>query len=128
MPPADGTYAVLDTNALLLPFTDGTDLQEELLRLVGSHRLVVPSSIHQELQGLAEGTDAAIARHARAALLFMERCRVEPTGLPGDDGILEVARRLSAVVVSNDKNVRSEARRSGLKAIGSRGKGRLDFL
>lgn len=122
------TPAVLDTNVLLLPFTHGTDIQEELMRLVGTVQLIVPSSIAQELGGLAEGKDAATSRHARAALRFMDRCRIEPTGLPGDDGILEVARRMGGVVVTNDRKVRKEARRSGLKTVGSRGHGRLGFL
>lgn len=120
----DGTYAVLDTNALLLPFTDGTNLEDELLRLLGAVRMVVPSSIVQELQGLAGG-DSKAARAAKAALRYLDRCRVEPTGLPGDDGVLDVARRLGGAVVSNDRNLRGEAKRSGLTVVAPRGKGRL---
>lgn len=121
----DGQYAVLDTNALLLPFTDGTDVERELERLLGAVRMVVPSSIVQEVNGLAGSGNGQAARAAKAAIRFLDRCRVEPTGLPGDDGVLEVARRLQAVVVSNDRKVRQEARRSGLTVVSSRGKGRL---
>lgn len=123
----EGVHAVLDTNALLLPFTDGTDLEDELQRLVGAVRLVVPSSIVQEVQGLAAGQSNA-ARAAKAAVRFLTRCRVEPTGLPGDDGVLDVARRLGAVVVTNDRNVGQEARRSGLQVVRPRGKGRLGLM
>lgn len=117
-------HAVLDTNALLLPFTDGTDLEEELVRILGAVRLVVPSSVVDELRGLADG-DGKPAQAAGAALRFLQRCRVEPTGLPGDDGLLETARRLGAVVVTNDRAVQQEARRSGLTVVASRGEGRL---
>ncbi len=123
----DGTYAVLDTNALLLPFTDGTDVEAELERLLGAVRIVVPSSVVQELNGLANDGDGKAAQAAKAATRLLQRFRVEPTGLPGDDGVLETARRLEARVVSNDRNVRQEAKRSGLEVIASRGRGRLGF-
>ncbi len=117
-------HAVLDTNALLLPFTDGTDLEAELVRILGAARLVVPSSVVDELNGLADGQGKP-AQAAGAALRFLARCRVEPTGLPGDDGLLEIARRLGAVVVTNDRAVQQEARRSGLAVVASRGTDRL---
>ncbi len=121
-------YAVLDTNALLLPFTDKTDIGTELEGLVGAVRMVVPSSIVQELEGLTKKGNTPEARAARAAMTYLKRCRVEPTGLPGDDGILEVGRRLGGVVVTNDKKLQREAKRSGLKVAASRGHGRLHLL
>ena len=117
---------VLDTNALLLPFTDGTDLQNELEGLVGAHDLILPSSVVGELKMLAQGASAA-SRHAKAALRLAQRARTEPTGLAGDDGILDVARRLRAVVVTNDRNLQSEAAKSGLQVVIAREKGRLAF-
>jgi rRNA-processing protein FCF1 len=121
----DGQYAVIDTNALLLPFTDGTDIEKELERLFGPVQMVVPSSIAQELHGLAGGGNAKAPRAAKAAVKLMQRFHIEQTPLKGDDGVLEVARRLKAVVVTNDRKVRQEAHRSGLKVASSRGKGRL---
>lgn len=120
------TVAVLDTNALLLPFTQNIDVGQELERLLGAVEMVVPSSIVQELQGLASGSDAT-SRAAKGALRYLDRCRVEPTQLPGDDGILDVARRSHGVVVSNDKKLRAEAKRSGLQIVGARGRDRLGF-
>lgn len=122
--PRAATDVVLDTNGLLLPFTDGTDLEEELARLVGSHETVVPVSVAEELAGLREGGGGR-ARAASAALQLLERCRMEPTDLPGDDGVLDVARRLGAVVVTNDRVLQQECRRSGLRVLRSQGRGRL---
>ncbi len=115
---------VLDTNALLLPFTDQTDLEGELTALLGAVAFVVPGSVEQELATLGAG-DGATARAARAAQRWIERCRIEPTELPGDDGLLEVSRRLGAVVVTNDRRLQGEAQRSGLTVVSSRGPGRL---
>ncbi len=115
---------VLDTNALLLPFTDGTDVEEELVCLLGAIDLVVPEPVVQELTTLADG-GGATARASRAAQRWMARCRIEATPLPGDDGLLDVARRLGAAVVTNDRRLQLEALRSGLTVVASRGAGRL---
>lgn len=115
---------VLDTNAVLLPFTDGTDLHEELARLLGTVDLVVPTSVLPELEALRQG-EGATAQAAQAAQRWLRRCRIEPTDLPGDDGVLDVARRLDAPVVTNDRRLARECRRSGIRVVRSRGHGRL---
>jgi uncharacterized protein len=115
---------VVDTNALLLPFTEGTDVMGELERLVGRVELVVPSSILGELRRLAENRGEA-GNAARSALRLAQRFRQEPTGLAGDDGLLDVARRLKAVVLTNDRKVQQEAATSGLQVVVAREKGRL---
>lgn len=127
--PGGGTKkaVVLDTNALLLPFLDGIDLEERLLELLGPVRLVVPESVRHELEGLQRGTGATAAA-ARAAGRFLARCIIEATDLPGDDGLLDVARRMRAVVLTNDRRLQAEARRSGLAVVAPRGKGRLHRL
>jgi hypothetical protein len=115
---------VLDTNGILLPFTEGTDLEGELTGLVGAHTLHVPTSVVGELKRLAEGKGET-GRAAKMALRYAERCKSEPTGLMGDDGILEVARRLGAAVLTNDRKLQSECVRSGLRVVVGREKGRL---
>ena len=108
---------VFDTNALFLPFTDGTDLDRELERLLGATTWIVPSSVVGELKHLARG-DSNAARIAKTALKLVEkRAKVESTGLAGDDGLLEVARRLKATVVTNDRRIQEEAARSGLRVL-----------
>lgn len=118
------TIVVFDTNALLLPFTEGTNLESELERLLGSVEWVIPSSILGELKMLANG-EGTLARNAKAALKLAQRCRVESTALPGDDGLLEVARKLKGVLVSNDRAIQAEAATSKLQVVVAREKGRL---
>jgi uncharacterized protein len=115
---------VFDTNALLLPVLDGTDLRAELERLVGATEWLVPQSVHAELERLATGRDAT-ARAARTALALIRQVRIEATELPGDDGVLDVARRAHALVVSNDRRLVAECAKSGLQVASSRGKGKL---
>jgi len=115
---------VLDTNGILLQFTEGTDLEGELTGLLGAHTLHVPTSVVGELKRLAEG-HGETGRAAKMALTYAKRAKSEPTGLMGDDGILEVARRLGASVLTNDRKLQAECVRSGLQVIVGREKGRL---
>lgn len=118
------TFVVIDTNALLLPFTDGTDLEGGLEALVGAHERVVPAPVMEELARLAS-EEGMRGQAAKGALRLAARARIEATHLPGDDGVLEVARRLAAVVVTNDRALQQECARSGLRCVASRGHGRL---
>lgn len=110
---------VLDTNAILLPFTQGTRLEEPLAELLGAYELHLPTSVLPELQRLSQN-QGATGRAAKLALKLAERCVREPTGLMGDDGILEVARRLGAVVFTNDRKLQAEAAKSGLRVLVAR--------
>lgn len=118
---------VLDTNAILLPFTQGTRLEELLDEFLGTHTMHVPTSVISELKNLMKN-QGELGRAAKMALKLSERCKPEPTGRMGDDGILEVARRLGALVVTNDRKLQAECQKSGLQVIVAREKGRLAFL
>lgn len=111
---------VLDTNALLLPFLDGIDLLGALEALLGPVRPVVPAPVAEELRRLAAG-DGRTARAARAAAdHLLPRCEAASATLPGDDGVLEVARRLRAAVLTNDRRLQQECRRAGLTVVAPR--------
>ncbi len=121
------TPVILDTNAILMPFTEGTRLEELLDAVLPAHTLHVPTSVVSELKNLMKNR-GELGRAAKMALKFSERCKPEPTGRMGDDGILEVARRLGGVVVTNDKLLQTECQKSGLQVLVAREKGRLAFL
>ncbi len=110
---------VLDTSVLLLPFTDGLDLFGELERVLGAYEPILPASVHEELHHHAQGNDAR-ARAAKGALRLTAKWRVEATELPGDDGVLDVVRRLHAAVCSNDKRLCDEAAKHGVPVVSVR--------
>ena len=122
--PDEPTPVVFDTNALILPFAHGTRVEEDLATLFGQVKLMVPSTVLVELGTLAYKGKGAVARHAKMALKFAERCEVLTTKLPGDDGLLEVARKAKAVVVTNDRTLQAECQKSGLTVVVSREHGR----
>ena len=69
---------VLDTNALLFPFRFGIDLEDEVLRLVGTCRMVVPAVVLEELLNLRKAGN----RMAAAALRYAERFETDPGERP----------------------------------------------
>lgn len=118
---------VLDTNALLLPFTENTRIEEILDEMLGTHTVHVPTSVISELKFLTQNK-GELGRNARMALKFAERFQSAPTGRMGDDGLLEIARKLGAIVVTNDRTLQAECQKSGLQVLVAREQGRLQYL
>lgn len=112
---------LLDANALLMPFQFSLDLEGELRRLLGTPRILVPSSVLEELDRLA-----ATKRVARAARLLAERFEVVDVPGRGDDALVEAARARGAVVVTNDRRLRRRLREAGLPVIYLRERSRLE--
>ncbi len=113
---------VLDTSVLLLPFTDGIDLMDGLVEALGAVTPVVPASVHAELHHLQEAGDGARSRAAAGALRLTSDWRIEATELPGDDGVLDVVRRLGAALCSNDKRLLDEATKHGVPTVAVQGR------
>ncbi len=113
---------MLDTNVLFLPLTAGFPLEAEVARLVPGGRLVLPSSASDELDRLAvSGTPRAEAARRLAA-----RLPREATAERGDAGIIDVARRLRATVVTADRELQDRLLALGIPVLVPRDRHRLE--
>ena len=123
-PARDGAITVLvDANALFLPFQQGIRLDEEVERLVGPARLVVPASVRGELDRLVErGIEGASAARA----LSGRYPTVDSRGR-GDSAVLDCARRLHAWVVTADRELRRRLVATGVSVLFPRDRNRLDI-
>jgi rRNA-processing protein FCF1 len=101
---------ILDTNALLMPFERRLNIDLEVQRLLGSVRMVIPEPLLGELQ-------RSHNKHASAALAMAGKYEKIPTDARGDDAVLELAVRLQAPVVTNDKKLRIRLRQQGIPLI-----------
>lgn len=101
---------VLDANALLMPFQFRMNLDKEISRLLGEIRVLVPSSVVQEISRLQ-------TREAKAAMALARKYEVVETELAGDDGVLDVAVRNEAAVVTNDRELMSRLKEVGLPVV-----------
>ncbi len=114
---------LLDTNALMMPFQFSLNLEDELVRLLGEHRAVVPSSVIRELERLSSTHSTA-----KAALQFAARFRVIDVEGVGDDALLALAQAEGAAVLTNDRDLRRRLRKANLPVIYLRGRSRLEAV
>jgi uncharacterized protein len=101
---------VLDTNALLMPFEVGINIDLEVRNLLGDVRFVVPGPLVGELKHLEN-------RYAKAALALARNREIVQCDAHGDDSVLEVAQRENAYILTNDKELRRRARKLRIPLI-----------
>lgn len=120
--PGRRPLVLVDTNALFLPFVTGTDLAAEVARWHEGARLAVPSPVRRELERL---TRDGVPHAALAARLAATLPPVDAPGR-GDAGILALAVRLRAAVVTADRELRDRLAAEGLTVLVPRDRGRLE--
>lgn len=84
-----------------MPFQFKLNIDKEIARVLGDVPIFVPSSVLGELAGLADA-------EAKAAVALAAKYEVAATDQRGDDGVVDVASRLSAAVVTNDRELISK--------------------
>ncbi len=109
---------VLDTNGLLMPFQFSLNLDDEIQRLVGDARVYVPSSVIDELKGLDEKASLELAKKYR-------EIEVEKSG---DEGVLEAAKKLDGMIVTNDKELKKRAVKERIPIAYLRSKTHLEMI
>ncbi len=112
------TDVILDTNALLMPFQFDLNLDSELERLFGDPDVYVPTCVTLELQGLGR----------KDALQLSKKYREVSVEKRGDRGVLEAAERLNGAVVTNDKELKREARERRIPVVFLRSKSHLVLM
>jgi rRNA-processing protein FCF1 len=117
----------MDTSALMAPVETGVRLFEELERLLGTHEVVVPEAVEQELEDLAAGTGES-GRAASVGLDLATRFDSIATGATyADDALVEVAteNRVDGVV-TNDRDLKERVLAAGTPVIHLRGRTQLE--
>ncbi|MGP8159567.1 MAG: PIN domain-containing protein [Thermoplasmata archaeon] len=114
---------LLDANALLLPIRTLFPLESEVDRIHPGARLVVPSSVIDELDRLvARGVPGA-----RGALALAQKFLLIPVEGRGDAAILKAAMRHSAWVVTADRALAERLRKEGVTVLAPRDRHRLEL-
>jgi len=111
---------VLDTNALLMPFEFSLNIDLELRSLLGDCEIFVPGPVIGELRRSKN-------KYARAALALASKYQVHEMSVQGDAGVIQSAKDLNAMVVTNDALLRKKLQQSGIKAIFLRSRSHLYF-
>ncbi len=116
---------ILDSSAILMLFEFSIDLEDELTRLLGKFKIILPSPIVDELKFLSESNDGKKRQKAKAALKLIKRYEIINEEGTGDDSILNLATKINGVVVTNDHELRRRIKDKSLKVIFLRGKKKL---
>lgn len=119
---------VLDTNALMMPYQYGINIEKELTRLLGICRIIVPRTVVEEIEKLSE-QEGKTGRAAKLGLSIIKKrgFRLVETENVGDDGVLETAIKMDAAILTNDKELKNKARELSLPVIYLRGGTRLEM-
>ncbi|HDN95803.1 MAG: twitching motility protein PilT [Thermoplasmata archaeon] len=109
---------VLDTNALMMPYQFGINIEKELNRLLGICRIIVPRTVVEEMEKLAE-EGGEVGRAAKLGLSIIRKrgFRLVETESKGDEGVLETAIKMDAAIVTNDKELKKKAKELRLPII-----------
>jgi rRNA-processing protein FCF1 len=116
---------ILDSSSIMMLFEHSIDLEDELTRLLGKVEIIVPKPIVEELNYLSENGKGRKKRLAKPALELIKDYKVIESKGKGDDSVLFLAKKLNAVVVTNDKELRNRIKAESLKTIYLRGKQKL---
>ncbi len=127
---SDRVTVILDTNALMMPAQFNVDLFEGLRELLGAYDALVPAEVVYELRGLSmgRGKDAAAARFG---LTVATRCTVLSElaeDIPVDDKVIRTAEMFNAVVVTNDRELRSRLKQHRIPVVVLRSRCKLELI
>ncbi len=104
---------IIDTNSLMLPFQHNIDIETQLLEILGHYKIIILSSIINELEILSKRGNW----QAKSALKLANRFDILQVDGKGDLSIISTALEIDAVVLTLDKKLRNELRKYGIKVI-----------
>jgi len=122
---------ILDSNFLMAPFQFHVDVFDELEYLLQKKiDFIVPSAVKLELTTISSRGGEGAAE-ASLALQLASRCRVVDVNLQPnetvDDAILKAAQKLTAVVATNDIELRKRLRDINIPVVYLRDKSKLEI-
>ncbi|HEV8361087.1 MAG TPA: hypothetical protein VGR28_11595 [Candidatus Thermoplasmatota archaeon] len=116
-------FIILDSNALMMQFQFSVDIESEMRRILDvPYEIVVPELVIGELRHLAQSMAGKDRGEALMAIRLAHTFRVVKTEGPADTGILRLAEKLQAIVVTNDKILRARLRAKNIPNIHLRSK------
>ena len=121
---------ILDSNFLMAPFQYHVDVFEELEYLLQKKiDFIVPSAVKLELTSISSRGGEGAAE-ASLALQLASRCRVVDVTLGPqetvDDAIMKAAQKLTAVVATNDIELKKRLRDINIPVVYLRDKSKLE--
>ncbi|RLI88804.1 MAG: ribonuclease VapC [Candidatus Altiarchaeales archaeon] len=130
----DKTKILLDTNFLMIPYTENIEIFQEIERLIPEkYELFTLTGVVEELKKIEKGKRAKgkdkIA--SRIALQLIEKKNIKVIESQGrvDKFIIDFAQRnkKDVIICTNDKRLREKLKKLNVSTICMRGRNRLEF-
>lgn len=117
---------ILDSSAIMMLFEFQINLEDELTRLLGIYRIIIPKPIYEELKFLSINGKGKKRIIAKASLKLIEKYNiVDSDEKTGDDSVLSIAKKTKGIVVTNDKELKDNLKKISLSVIFLRAKKKL---
>ncbi len=104
---------LLDTNALAVPEQLKIDIFEEIKKLIPNPEILTLSTVIDELKKIKDKKAAKVGLE----LLKIHNVRIIPTEGNVDEKIIETAKKLKAVVFTNDKELKNKCIKQGIPVM-----------
>ena len=121
----EGRIVILDSSSILMLFEFSIDLEDELTRLLGKFRVLIPRPMFDELIFLSKHGKGKKKYNSKPALDLIKKYDISEAEGKGDDSVLYLAKVHNGVVVTNDKDLRKRAKDIHLQTIYLREKSKL---
>lgn len=126
----DYKIVLLDTNAVFMLFEFSIDLEDEIINLIGKSSIVVPKPIFDEIKLIINKGKYNKKKIAKNSLkIIEEKFKIVDLNINsrGDDALIDYAKKLSGIVLTNDKDLKKRLRNEKISVIFLRGKNRLNI-
>lgn len=107
---SETVQVILDTNALLMPFEVGINIDIALRDLLGDVEVIVPGPLIGELKHLNN-------KYTKAAIALARKYKIIHTKHSGDSSVIELACDTGGYVLTNDMELNKKLRRISVPTI-----------
>lgn len=109
---------VIDTNFFMIPFQFNVDIIEELRNKLPLYKLVTLNLVIGELEGL-KNDKGKTSLNASLALKLVKSSNIEikDVSLEKDETVDDALLRVSKVLATNDKELKSRAKEKGISVV-----------
>lgn len=119
---------ILDTNAILMLFEFNIDLEDELKRLIGKYKIIIPKEVYNELMFFSKKSNGKKKIYSKASLDLIKKYEIiESYEKDADTAVLSLAKKTNGIVVTNDKELRKILKENSIKVLFLRAKKKLEL-
>ena len=119
---------ILDSNAVMMLFEFQINLEDELVKLIGKNKIIIPKTIRDELEFLSKNGKGKKRINAKASLELIKKYEIVDIDVKNaDDSIFQLAKQTCSYVLTNDKELRQRLKKNSIHVIFLRAKKKLQI-